>query len=249
MGLVASVRPKASVTMAVFTLAGMHFSRQPISWFVVCMVLFIAMFAMCWNDLYDRAVDRQKGKTYAWENPKRITDLVLVLAAISFLMTLFAFTLRIGFGCLGLAMWFSSAIYPFLQTKPCVKNVAVAFTAGATVLFPLCIQNSFAQWLLFCSLTLLMSARELLGDVDGVHVERFYKRTSAMVWGVSRIRRVAVAMLIASSFVIVFWPAFLLAAIPTLVGAGLLLMNKSYAVARLLLELSLVGWGAAAYVS
>lgn len=138
--------------MAVFTLAGMHFSRQPISWFVVCMVLFIAMFAMSWNDLYDRAADRQKGKTFAWEHPKQLTALVSVLAVISFSMTLFAFTLRTGFGCLGLAIWFSSALYPFLQTRPCIKNVTVALTVGATVLFPLCVQFSAAQWLLFCSL-------------------------------------------------------------------------------------------------
>lgn len=70
-----------------------------------------------------------------------------------------------------------------------------------------------------------------------------------MVWGVPRSKNVAATLLIASSLVAFLWPAFLLAAIPTLVGAGLLFMNKNYAAARLLLELSLVGWGVAAYVS
>jgi hypothetical protein len=147
--------------MAVLTLAGAHFSHQPISWSVVCMVLLIAMFAMAWNDLYDRSVDRQKGKTYAWEHPRRVAALVVILAVASLFTVGIAFLFRKEFGYLGLVMWLSSALYPFLQTRPYIKNATVTLTVGATVLFPLCIQYCSAQWLLFGSLCLLTSAREL----------------------------------------------------------------------------------------
>lgn len=249
MGLIQCVRPKASVVMAALTLAGTHFSRQSIPWSVVCMVLLIAMFAMAWNDLYDRVADRQKGKVYAWQHPKRVTALVVVLAIVSFAAVLLSFTLRAGFGWIGLAMWISSALYPFLQTRPCIKNAIVALTVGATVLFPLCVQYSAAQWLLFGSLCLLTSARELLGDVDGVYVERCCKRTAAMVWGVDRTKKVAAILLVGSALVACVWPAFLLAALPVLIGAVLLYMDKGYIVARWLLELGLVCWGLVAYMS
>jgi 4-hydroxybenzoate polyprenyltransferase len=235
--------------MAALTLAGAHFSHQPISWSVVCMVLLIAMFAMAWNDLYDRSVDRQKGKTYAWEHPRRVAALVVILAVASLFTVGIAFLFRKEFGYLGLVMWLSSALYPFLQTRPYIKNATVTLTVGATVLFPLCIQYCSAQWLLFGSLCLLTSARELLGDVDGVYVEQYCKRTAAMVWGVGRTKKVAAILLVGSSLVACVWPVFVLAALPVLIGAILLYTGKSYAVARWTLELGLLGWGVAAYMS
>ncbi len=200
-----SIRPLASVFSGLTVLAGFRISTGKITidaLYLMLSVMVIYFATVAQNDLRDRWHDAKKGKTFVLHHEKSYKHFTLILWILSILVTIFAYSLNIGYGFLLSAMILIGLIYSEIRLVPILPNLIVAITCGLPTLFPLFVsQKSLVSCWIFCiAIVTTMFAREILKDFDDQEIDPGYKWTLLQWVGQERSLFIIFCLMYTSSF-------------------------------------------------
>lgn len=192
---------------------------MPLSLVVACGVAL----AMVCNDWSDRFHDRQKGKWSAFNNPDLYERYGM---SIGLLLACFIGMVSDNPKWLWPCMFLLVTSIQYTQTYrvPFLSNLLVAVTSAVPTLFcltdPLC-QNTGRAWMLFGLVTIVIFAREILKDIEDMHIDSGYKWSVPVTWGDAFARKIA-GLLLGLSCIFLVGLSVSLAV--TLVSIGLLIL-------------------------
>lgn len=184
-----ALRPHQGVRAVLLTLVGFRVASHWNVWYTILVVLNVLITVgaiMVWNDYRDRVQDVLKGKSLAYDNPKKYLQFSIrlwcfsgILSAALLLFSYKAFLLAIGMNLIGCL--YSVAIIKI----PILPTFTVAGLSAAVTLYPACVpggRNSTLPYLALITFCLIF-AREIMSDIGDVEVDREHKITIPMLLG------------------------------------------------------------------
>lgn len=210
-------------------------------WSAVVATLLIACATMLQNDWRDRSHDGRKGKTLAMRHPQLFLGFVVAMWGISVVVSTMAAaeSWPTGFMLFGAAL--IGLVHPETRMIPMAPIVLVAVVSASPALMAMLVgAESKELWLVFLSAAFVVFGREIIKDLDDLHIDGGYKWTIPLVMGERRARHVAVAAIavgsvIALSITAVMLPGVVLA----LVGAFFLLCHNKRQTAKHCIDLGM----------
>ncbi len=178
-----ATRPGATLASAFFAIASFRYSNLPINWLIVVTVYIVAILAMLWNDFYDRYSDIKKGRALAFKQPVKFLCFTIFVGLIALILILAIFMQNVVFGYWICFLFGLSLIYPYTQKNYLAKNIIVAAAVANAVIFPWFINGAPRVLLIWAIIFLVISARELLKDIEDIIVDLGVKNTLATNFG------------------------------------------------------------------
>jgi geranylgeranylglycerol-phosphate geranylgeranyltransferase len=193
-----------ALCLAGFQLQNRNLAKLPLGHLVLlAVVIFVACsLSMLWNDFYDRKRDLLKGKTFVAENQDKFWLLSYRMSLL--LGVLIGFIQSISYAWFSLTMFLTvvSIYYVRSYRYLILPTVLVSFCAASPLLYSLTWRptNILACTALFVAVFSVITAREILKDIEDLDGDRGYKCTLPITFGVQLSRRIAAIICFAASF-------------------------------------------------
>ena len=170
-------------------------------WSAVVATLLISCATMLQNDWRDRSHDCRKGKTLAIRHPQLFLRLVVAMWGISAVLsaTVAMESWRIGsllFGAILIGL-----VHPETRMIPMVPILLVAVASASPVLMAILAGagSSKELWLIFFSAAPVIFGREVIKDLDDIHIDGGYKWTIPLAAGERKAKSIAAAAIAAGA--------------------------------------------------
>ena len=175
--LIMSLRPFATIPIALLTIFGYKIAGVPVNWPVVAEVFAIGCLTMLTNDYIDRDNDTKKGKTFVKEHEKLFFKIVTIgwiaVTTISYLLyyplasqnLLLLSLIVIGIG------------YSFARHITFLPTLLVAGAGASPILFGFIENHTDAAFFSFIIVFVFMLASEILKDCADAESDEGYKTT------------------------------------------------------------------------
>ncbi len=175
--LIMSLRPFATIPIALLTIFGYKIAGIPVNWPVVAEVFAIGCLTMLTNDYIDRDNDTKKGKTFVKEHEKLFFKIVTIgwiaVTTISYLLyyplasqnLLLLSLIVIGIG------------YSFARHITFLPTLLVAGAGASPILFGFIENHTDAAFFSFIIVFVFMLASEILKDCADAESDEGYKTT------------------------------------------------------------------------
>jgi len=193
---------------------------------------------MLQNDWRDRFHDMKKGKFLASRAPKQFLALTITVWIAALVCTALMWKQDYRLSWLPISVIMLGLVHPETRHFFLLPQITTSLITASTVLFPMFLgRGSETLWLLFTSVALIIFSREIIKDLDDMHIDKGYKRTLPLAIGGQNAATVAVGILAMSSFALLALPHLFFIGIPFLLASAIcLLMKMGHAIAKIILD-------------
>lgn len=193
--------------------------------FSVLAVISIASATMVQNDLRDRWHDVKKNKVLALRKSKKFFVLAVILWIIALGVVFVGWYYNHRFGFLPLLALGAGLVYSEIRRVPMLPIIIVSLVSASPSLFPVFLGYNVSDlWSLFAATALLVFSREMIKDLEDLHIDGDYKWTLPLILGEFYSRWVISVVLVVMLFIVTF-SLFVFIGIPLFLLAIILLLN------------------------
>lgn len=185
-------------------------------WLAIGAMVILSMAIFADNGYHDRQIDLKKGQPFALEHPALARRIGFYLYTVSVILAAFVgITVALYFFLLALA----SMVYSAWAVKiPGLKNLMAAAVSASFLLLGGTIAGHLTtvHWVSAVAILLVITAQEIIKDVEDVTADQGWRRTLPMLWSTTRLRTAVWALIISGLAVtwlvrtqtIWFWASF-----------------------------------------